>query len=61
VNRAQVGNALLDLPDLEDANSIQVALMQVMHLLLSGHIEPKTQPAALGNGAQMERRRPRMP
>jgi hypothetical protein len=33
----------LDLPvRLEDANSIQVALMQVMHLLLSGHNEHKT-------------------
>jgi hypothetical protein len=30
------------LPVLEDANAIQVALMQVMHLLLSGQIEHKT-------------------
>ena len=32
----------LDLPVLEDANSIQVALMQVMHRLRCGHIEHKT-------------------
>ncbi len=34
--------ASLDLPVLEDANSIQVALMQVMQLLLSGQIEHRT-------------------
>ena len=32
----------LDLPVLEDANAVQVALMQVMRLLLSGQIEHKT-------------------
>src|SRR5262245_29935244 len=32
----------IDLPLLEDANSIQVALMQVMRLILRGQIEPKT-------------------
>jgi hypothetical protein len=35
-------SAPFDLPVLEDANSIQVALMQVMRLLLAGHIEHKT-------------------
>ena len=34
--------AALDLPVLEDANSIQVALMQVMRLLMSGQIEHRT-------------------
>jgi hypothetical protein len=32
----------LDLPVLEDANSIQVAIMQVMSLLLTGQVEHKT-------------------
>lgn len=32
----------LDLPVLEDADAVQVALMQVMRLLLSGQIEHKT-------------------
>jgi hypothetical protein len=32
----------IDLPVLEDANSVQVALMQVMALLLAGQIEHKT-------------------
>jgi hypothetical protein len=41
-NRARRGRASLDLPVLEDANSIQVALMQVMRLILSRQIEPKT-------------------
>jgi len=41
-NRARRGRAALDLPVLEDANSIQVALMQVMRLILSGQIDPKT-------------------
>jgi hypothetical protein len=31
----------IDLPVLEDANSIQVAIMQVMSLILTGHIEHK--------------------
>jgi hypothetical protein len=41
-NRARRGRAALDLPVLEDANSIQVALMQVMRLILSGQLDPKT-------------------
>ena len=41
-NRARRGRAALDLPVLEDANSIQVSLMQVMRLILSGQIDPKT-------------------
>jgi hypothetical protein len=41
-NRARRGRASLDLPVLEDANSIRVALMQVMRLILSGQIDPKT-------------------
>jgi hypothetical protein len=32
----------LDLPVLEDANSIQITLMQVMRLILAGQIDPKT-------------------
>jgi len=34
--------AVLDLPLLEDANSVQIALMQVMRLLVSGSIEHRT-------------------
>jgi hypothetical protein len=41
-NRARRGHAALDLPVLEDANSIQVSLMQVMRLILSGQVDPKT-------------------
>jgi hypothetical protein len=41
-NRARRGRAVLDLPVLEDANSIQVSLMQIMRLILSGQIDPKT-------------------
>ncbi len=41
-NRARRGRAALDLPVLEDANSIQVSLMQVMRLILSGQLDPKT-------------------
>jgi hypothetical protein len=41
-NRARRGRAALDLPVLEDANSIQVSLMQVMRLILSGQVDPKT-------------------
>jgi hypothetical protein len=41
-NRARRGRAVLDLPVLEDANSIQVSLMQIMRLILSGRIDPKT-------------------
>jgi len=32
----------IELPLLEDANSIQIALMQVMRLILRGQLEPKT-------------------
>jgi len=41
-NRARRGSAALDLPVLEDANSVQVSLMQVMRLILSGQLDPKT-------------------
>ncbi len=41
-NRARRGRAVFDLPLLEDANSIQLALMQVMRLILSGQIDGKT-------------------
>ena len=34
--------ASIDLPVLEDANSIQSSLMQVIRLLLSGQLDPKT-------------------
>jgi hypothetical protein len=33
---------ILDLPVLEDANSIQISIMQVMRLILSGQIDAKT-------------------
>jgi len=41
-NRARRGRATIDLPVLEDANSIQVALMQVMRLILGGQLDGKT-------------------
>jgi hypothetical protein len=41
-NRARRASAVFDLPLLEDANSIQLALMQVMRLILSGQIDGKT-------------------
>jgi len=41
-NRARRARAVLDLPVLEDANSVQVSLMQVMRLILSRQIDPKT-------------------
>ena len=41
-NRARRPRAALDLPVLEDANSVQVSLMQVMRLILSGQVDPKT-------------------
>ncbi len=41
-NRPRCWHLALELPLLEDANSIQVALMQVMRLLLSRRIEHKT-------------------
>jgi hypothetical protein len=40
--RARSARVALDLPVLEDANSIQVALMQVMRLLLTNQIDHKT-------------------
>lgn len=41
-DRARRGPGTFILPVLEDANSIQVALMQIMRLLLAKQIEPKT-------------------
>jgi hypothetical protein len=41
-DRARRGTATFILPVLEDANSIQIALMQVMRLLVSQQIEHKT-------------------
>jgi len=41
-NRARRARAILDLPVLEDANSVQVSLMQVMRLILSGQLDSKT-------------------
>ena len=41
-DRARRGVATFILPVLEDANSIQIALMQVMRLILSGQLDPKT-------------------
>ena len=40
--KTRKARAALDLPVLEDANSIQVALMQVMRLLLRGQFDTKT-------------------
>ena len=40
--RARSRKAAIDLPVLEDANSIQVSLMQIMRLLVAGQIDPKT-------------------
>ena len=42
VDRRRRGTATFFLPVLEDANSIQIALMQVMRLILSGQVDPKT-------------------
>jgi hypothetical protein len=41
-NRARRARVALDLPVLEDANSVQVSLMQVMRLILTGQVDPKT-------------------
>src|SRR5207342_3170496 len=41
-HKARKSRPSLDLPVLEDANSIQVGLMQVMRLLLNGQLDPKT-------------------
>ena len=40
--RARRRASVLHLPVLEDANSIQVSLMQIMRLLALGHLDPKT-------------------
>jgi hypothetical protein len=40
--RARRRAAIFDLPVLEDANSIQVSLMQIMRLLALGHLDAKT-------------------
>jgi hypothetical protein len=41
-NRARRSRAVLELPVLEDADSIQVSLMQVMRLILTGQMDTKT-------------------
>ncbi len=41
-NRARRSRLALQLPLIEDLDSIQVAIMQVMHLLLSSQIDHKT-------------------
>jgi hypothetical protein len=41
-DRARRGAATFELPILEDANSIQIALMQVMRLLVAGQLDHKT-------------------
>jgi hypothetical protein len=41
-DRARRGVATFELPILEDADSIQIALMQVMRLLVSGQLDHKT-------------------
>jgi hypothetical protein len=41
-DRARRGVATFELPILEDANSIQIALMQVMRVLVSGQLDHKT-------------------
>jgi hypothetical protein len=41
-NRARRARVALDLPVLEDADSVQVSLMQVMRLILNGHLDTKT-------------------
>jgi hypothetical protein len=42
VDRRRRGTATFFLPVLEDANSVQMSLMQIMRLLLTGQIEHKT-------------------
>jgi len=41
-NRARRSRAVIDMPVLEDAESVQVTLMQIMRLILSGQVEPRT-------------------
>src|SRR5947208_16558888 len=40
--RARKARATFSLPVLEDANAIQLSVMQIMQLLLEGHIPPTT-------------------
>jgi hypothetical protein len=40
--RRRLRNATIELPVLEDANSIQVSLMQIMRLIVAGQIDGKT-------------------
>lgn len=40
--RASRRNVTIDLPVLEDANSIQISLMQIMRLIITGQIDAKT-------------------
>jgi hypothetical protein len=42
INARRARRAAIDLPVLEDANSIQIALMQVMRLIASGQLDSKT-------------------
>ena len=40
--RARLGRSLVDMPVLEDAEAVQVSLMQIMRLILGRQVEPKT-------------------
>ncbi len=40
--RARLGRSIVDMPVLEDAEAVQVSLMQIMRLILSRQVEPKT-------------------
>ena len=40
--RDRLGRSLVDMPVLEDAEAVQVSLMQIMRLILSRQVEPKT-------------------
>ena len=40
--RARLGRVIVDMPVLEDPNSVQVSLMQIMRLILGRQVEPKT-------------------
>ena len=40
--RARLGRSLVDMPVLEDAEAVQVSLMQIMRLILARQVEPKT-------------------
>jgi hypothetical protein len=39
--RARLGRVIVDMPVLEDAEAVQVSLMQVMRLILGRQVEPK--------------------